>query len=95
MQLHLEVDELNLLANLLLQRTGAPFEGLLEMVLARDLRFDSDQLDTLTDLLAAEKATLKSRIAREADGSAKDRMLDALALLERLQERVNETCVMF
>jgi len=94
-QLHLEICELNFLANALLQHTGEPFESLLQMVLARDLRFDSDELDALSDLLAAERATLKADIAKECDGVSKGRMLSSLELLERVQERVNEACVMF
>jgi len=98
MQLHLETDELNLLANILLQRSSAsphgPYEDLLEMVLAHDLRFDSDELEQVADLLAAEKRNLKDEIAREADGVSKGKLQTTLALLERVQERVNEACVM-
>jgi len=99
MQLHLENNELNLLANILLQRSSAapqgPFEGLLEMVMARDLRFDSDQLEQLAQLLAAEKRNLKDEISRELDGVRKGKLQSRLALLERAQERVDEACVMF
>jgi hypothetical protein len=95
MQFHLDPDELNLLANILMQKGGNPYEGLLEMVLARDLRFDSDDLETVADLLAAEKSSLKDNISREPDGVRRGKMLAALALLEKLQERVNEACVMF
>lgn len=94
MQLHLETEELNLLANILMQKTGAPYEALLEMVLARDLRFDSDDLETVADLLAAEKMSLKDRITHELDGFRKGKMLTTLAVLEKLQEHVNEACVM-
>jgi hypothetical protein len=95
MQLHLEPDELNLLANILMQKSGKPYEGLLDMVLARDTRFDADDLDTVADLLAAEKRSLKDNISREPDGVRKGTMLAALVLLEKVQERVNEACVMF
>jgi hypothetical protein len=94
MQLHLESDELNLLANILMQKHGQPYEGLLNMVLVRNLRFDSDDLETLADLLAVEKHTLQGNISRELDGHIKGKMLAAMALLERVQERVNEACVM-
>lgn len=94
MQLHLETDELNLLANILLQKAGRPYDALLEMVLARNLRFDCDDLETVSDLLAAERGSLKGRISSEAEGVRKGRMLETLALLERLQEKVNEACVM-
>ena len=95
MQLHLETDELNLLANLLLRQSGTGVsEDLLEMVLARDLRFDSDELEAVADLLSAEKRKLKEQISREPDGYRKGELLNTLALLERVQERVNEACVM-
>jgi hypothetical protein len=60
MQLHLETDELNLLANLLMEPPGETSrarldERLLEMVLARDLRFDSDELGRMAALLAADE----------------------------------------
>jgi len=94
MQLHFETDELNLLANLLLQKSGAPYEDLVEMVMARDLSFDSDELEAVADLVAAEMRVLKENILREPDGSRNFRMQANLAMLERLQERVNEACVM-
>jgi len=96
MQLHLETDELNLLANILLQKSGTgAYEDLLEMVMARDLRFDSDELEQVADLLAAEKQDLKGQISRETEGLRKGKLQSTLELLERVQERVNEACVMF
>ena len=94
MQLHLDPDELNLLANILMPKPGKPYETLLEMVLARDLRFDSDDLEAVADLLAAEKRSLQDSISRETDGVRKARMQASLVLLDRLQEHVNEACVM-
>ena len=95
MQLHLETDELNLLANLLLQKSGTgAYEDLLEMVMARDLRFDSDELEQMADLLAVEKKSLKEAISQELEGVRKGKLLSTLMLLERLQERVDEACVM-
>lgn len=96
MQLHLETDELNLLANILLQKSGvSAYEDLLEMVMARDLRFDTDELEQLADLLTAEKQDLKGQISRETDALRKGNLQSTLALLERVHERVNEACVMF
>jgi len=94
MQLHLDPNELNLLANILMQKCGEPYQGLLDMVLARDLRFDADDLETVADLLSAEKHALQANLDQEPDGFLKARMLTSLALLNRLQERVNEACVM-
>lgn len=95
MQLRLNPDELNLVADLLMQRTGEPYASLLEMVLARDLSFDSGELETLADLLAAEKRKLKELLANEADGICESRLQATLAQLDHAQERVSEACVMF
>lgn len=95
MQLHLETDELNLLANLLMQRSNPQNDKLLEMVMARDLRFDSDELEATAGLLADEKKSLKELIAQEPEGVRKGKLQDTLVLLERVQERVDEACVMF
>ena len=94
MQLHLEIDELNLLANLLIQRSSPQNEKLLEMVLTRNLRFDSDELEALADLLAAERRTLKDEIAGVADAIRKGKLAGTLTVLERVLERVDEACVM-
>ncbi|HVP54857.1 MAG TPA: hypothetical protein VMU45_07670 [Candidatus Eisenbacteria bacterium] len=100
MQLHLEADELNLLANLLMESANAPqlekpVDDLLEMVLARDLRLDSDQLERAANVLAAAKRSMKEEISREPNASRRSGLQQKLALLERVQERVDEACVMF
>lgn len=99
MQLHLETDELNLLANLLMEReAGQPrdqYDNLLEMVLARNLSFDSDQFERLADILAAEERKLKEEVLRQPSGQQTTGLKGRLALLERLLEKVDEACVMF
>jgi hypothetical protein len=96
MQLHLETAELNLVANLLLQKSGTgAYDELLEMVMAHDLRFDSGQLELVANLLAAEKRSLKEEVARAASTTPKADLQSKLALLERALERVDEACVMF
>ena len=94
MQLHLETAELDLLANLLMQRSGVPYERLLEMVLAHNMQFDSDELQALADLLASEKKSLVSAIAQEPAGVVKGKLQGSLELLKRVEERVDEACVM-
>jgi hypothetical protein len=99
MQLHLETNELNLLANLLMERSAAQsaakVDDLLEMVLARNLSFDTDEFERLADILAAEERRLKEELSRQPSGPQKAGMEDTLALLERLLEKVDEACVMF
>jgi hypothetical protein len=99
MQLHLETDELNLLANLLMERDSeAPRskldDSLLEMVLARDLRFDSDELERVAARLAAYEHILRDAVAQEPNLARKAERQQRLALLERVLEKVDEACVM-
>ncbi|MFZ3263134.1 MAG: hypothetical protein WA172_03975 [Terriglobales bacterium] len=95
MQFHLETDELNLLANVLLEQDPRSYQGLLNKVMARDLRLDADELEQAAGLLAGKKTSLKDEIARQSDSALKAKLQGQLALLERVLERVNEACVMF
>jgi hypothetical protein len=95
MQFHLETDELNLLANILLEQDARQYGELLNKVLARDLRFDSGELEQTAELLAGKKRSLKEEVARQPEGTPKTELQRKLALLERVLERVNEACVMF
>ncbi len=95
MQFHLETDELNLLANVLLEQDPRPYQELLNKVMARDLRLDAGELEQAADLLAGKKTSLKEEIARQPDSALKAKLQSQLALLEKVLERVNEACVMF
>ncbi|MGC9989336.1 MAG: hypothetical protein ABSC07_12205 [Terriglobales bacterium] len=95
MQFHLEIAELNLLANVLLEQDPRPYQELMNKILARDLRLDGDELQQAADLLAAKKLRLKDEIARQPDASLKLNLEQQLALLHRVLERVNEACIMF
>lgn len=116
MQLHLETDELDLLANVLMQRIGGlatqaaidglpkpvigqpsnprRYDDLLDKVLARDLKFDSDELECVADLLTSQKCSLRDQIARQPRVALKAEAQKKLALLERVLEHVEEACVM-
>ena len=116
MQLHLETDELDLLANVLMQRIGdmtaqvardgpalpviglAPvplrYDKLLDKVLARDLKFDSDELEYVADLLTSQKRSLCAEGARQTSVALKAETQRKLALLERVLDHVEEACVM-
>ncbi|HEY4899687.1 MAG TPA: hypothetical protein VIH91_02595 [Terriglobales bacterium] len=116
MQLHLETDELDLLANILVQRIGetaaqaisagpvkpsiglAPdprrYDDLLDKVLARDLKFDSDELECVAGLLTGQERDLRDEIARQPNAALKNELQKQLAVLERVLERVDEACVM-
>jgi hypothetical protein len=95
MQFHLETDELNLLADILLEQDPRQHNELLNKVMARDLRFDAGELEQTADLLAGKKHSLKDEIARQPNTALKIELQRQLALLERVLERVNEACVMF
>ncbi|MGA2002864.1 MAG: hypothetical protein ABSG70_05765 [Terriglobales bacterium] len=95
MQFHLETDELNLLANVLLEQDPGPYDEILNKVMARDLRLDADELEKAAAVLAAKKISLKDEIARQPDGALKTKLQGQLTLLERVLERTNEACVMF
>lgn len=92
MQFHLETDELKLLANVLLEQDPKQYNELLNKVLARDLRFDSGELEQTAEVLAGKKRALQDEIVQQPNKTELQRQL---ALLERVQERVNEACVMF
>jgi len=95
MQFRLEPDELNLLANILLEQDPRQYNELLNKVMAHDLRFDSGELEQTAELLAGKKRTLKDEIGRQPSDELKRELERKLALLERVLERVNEACVMF
>jgi len=101
MQLHLDTKELNLVANVLMERVGSDsddsesYSEILNMVLAHDLRLDSGQLELLAGLLAAEKRRLKEEMSRDSNASRNTELAARLALLQRTEERVEEACVMF
>ena len=99
MQLHLETDKLNFLANLLMEpvreTAGSPLDDRLpEMVLARDLRFDSDDLEQLTALLVAAKSRMKDDVLHETSPVRRFELKCRLAPLEKMLEKVDEACAM-
>jgi len=95
MQFHLEPQELNLLANILLEQDPRQYNELLNKVLARDLRFDSGELEQTADLLMSKKRSLKDEIALQPNVALKADLQRKLTLLERVLERVTEVCVIF
>jgi hypothetical protein len=95
MQFHLEPLELKLLANVLLEQDPRRYNELLNKVMARDLRFDAGELEQTAELLAGKKRSLRDEIARQPNPALKTELERQLTLLERVQERVNEACVMF
>lgn len=104
MQCHLEANELNLLADLLLERIGVACSSsyergvcnaLLEKVLARDLRFDSEEFDEAARLLNERRTLLREQVATAPNASLKAKLMRQLAVLERVLEKIDEACAMF
>ena len=117
MQLHLETDELNLVADILMERIGKAtghavpsgggqsdqsirpgpqsYDGLLDKILARDLRLDTDELDQMGELLDTQRCKLTEQIARGGNAARQTELQRRLRLLDHILERINETCVMF
>jgi hypothetical protein len=110
MQLCLQTADLELIANVLLECEGrimaAPclnraesahmrsFEILLERVLARDTRFDYDELDQLLAILTEHKRQITNEIAYQLRGAAKSACEEKLNRLERVLEKIEEVYVM-
>ena len=116
MQVHLDADELNLLADTLLERVGMisaqkpsaasiqanedrdqavrRYDHLLDKVLARDLRLDSDELEQVADLFREQKCDLDHEIASMQNSALRLKLQQKLGLVERILERVEEARAM-
>lgn len=112
MQLHLETDELDVIANILLRREGQLSgasqesvssthpgvdlklcEELLDRVLARDMEFDSDELEQLAEILVAEKDAMNKVMGPDKSGPP-SLLQRKRAKLERVLEKIDEVCAM-
>ena len=78
-----------------LQRRLRITEELVAKILAKDLRLDFDELDELVDILKAKKQKSRAEIAQTEDPALKADLQEKQAMLERMLEKVNETCTMF
>lgn len=112
MQLFLETDELNLIANILMEREGrlsgptdrsvsGPHPGLdlklceelLDRVLARDMEFDSDELEQLAKILSGERDAINKTMP-PPQSTPDLRLQRKRARLERVLEKLDEVCAM-
>jgi hypothetical protein len=92
MQLHFSPEELNLLAEILLNQ-GDPAH-VLDRIMAHDLRFDFDELDQLREILVANWSNATSEAAACPDPQAKKKLEARQNTLESMIERVSEACAM-
>ena len=68
------------------------YEELLDNVLARNMEFDSDELEQLADILARQKRAVYDAMVHASDGSAKAQLQHKLQKLERVLEKIDEVC---
>jgi len=92
MQLHFAPEELSLLADILLNQRD-PI-GVLDRVMARDLRLDSDELDQLRDALIANQKRTRADLADTKNPQRTKGLLARQILLESMVEKVSEACAM-
>lgn len=91
MQLHCSPEELNLLASILLNADPA---GLRDRVLARDLRFEFDELDQLREILLANWSNAANELAVCHDPATQQTIEARRSMLESMIEKVGESCAM-
>ena len=96
MQLRLTNDELNLIANLLMEHDDktTAHRDLLNKVLAKDLKFDTDELELLDRFLKSAQHNLRQSAARHGDATADPDLEATLCTLESAVEKVDEACAM-
>lgn len=97
MQFYLDTEQLNLVANLLLEtnRISPCEQELTDKILARDLRLDSGELERLAEIVCEKVCQLKDQAKHAQNSPEYPRLQGKLTALLRVQEKVNEACVMF
>jgi len=80
------------------QRRSGPdlqsYERLLEKVLARNMEFDSDELEQIADILTDQRNNLKQSISAEVGQAVRSQLQQNLERLESVLERIEEVCAM-
>jgi hypothetical protein len=93
MKLHFSPEELNLLANILLNQ-GDP-AGLLDRILANDLTCDFAELDQLREILVANWTNATNEVTACADPQTEKKLEARQTALESMIDKLTETCAMF
>ncbi len=94
MKLDFTTEQLQLMADILTEQKTETSEKFLDRLLARDFRFDYDELEQLTALLNTRKAELMKSIAETRDPQWKLALQQKKTLLEGALERISETFAM-
>ena len=92
MQLHFSVQQLQLLADLLCEQKSA--EDLLDRVLARDLQFDFEELEQLTQLVKASRNEVIEALGSTRVPELVVSLQQKKTLLDGLLERLSEAAAM-
>jgi len=105
MQLRLTLDELKIITRAL-EKCLAHSQGetsqqkhetanrLLDKVIAHDLKFGSDELEDLSDMLSGCRFEMKRRISAEQDERTKAMLRDQQLILEHAADKITEVCAM-
>jgi hypothetical protein len=75
-------------------RRRAAAGELLNHLIDNDMRFSTDELDDLSDILRACRREMESRIAAETDPHAKAALCEQQNILEHAADKVTEACAM-
>ena len=75
-------------------RVARRYDDLLDKVLAKDLRLDSDELDQVADLLGEQKRDLNDETARLQNSAVRLKLQQKRGLVERILERIDEARAM-
>ncbi len=100
MQLLFTREELKFLTEILEQQASASVNqpkpiayGLLDHIIAHDLRFAVDELEDLQDILNAYEHAFRARLA-DVPLEQKEAIAKKEELLERIMDKVTEACAM-
>jgi len=94
MQLHFTVPQLQVLAEILSEQKGPVAEDLLDRVLAKDLRFDFDELEQLTALVNAGRAEILTELGHATNPAASSGLERKKQLVDEMLERLSEASAM-
>lgn len=83
-----------LLADLLSASEGQNADNLLDRVLARDLRFGIDELESLAEILKTAKDSLEAESIRVGSAEVKHTLQEQLDKLTRILDRITEASAM-
>jgi hypothetical protein len=94
MQLHFTVPQLQLLAEILSEQKGPVAEDLLDRVLAKDLRFDFDELEQLSALVNAGRAEILAELGHATIPASSAGLERKKQLVDEMLERLSEASAM-